>query len=246
MGDTVTLLRPKPSRMCGRTSLAVDSDVLMGRFHARPAEGVTIRPRYNVAPREDLLAVRNDAPEEFDLLEWGLLPHWADDLDDGPRPINARSETVAEKPTFRDAFESRRCLIPADGFYEWTGTRGSKRPYRVERTDRAPYAYAGLWETWKPEDGEPRVTCTVLTTEANEVVAPVHDRMPVILEERHEETWLAGGSADDLLSVLKPYPADDLHAYPVSRRANDPKNDSVDLLEPVDVGEQSGLGDFAG
>ncbi|QLG63606.1 SOS response-associated peptidase [Halorarum salinum] len=232
--------------MCGRTSLAVDLAVLEERFDARPAEGVTIRPRYNVAPRDDLLVVRNDVPHEFDLLEWGLLPQWADDPEDVPRPINARSETVAEKPMFRDAFESRRCLVPADRFYEWQGTRGSKQPYRIERPDRSPFAYAGLWETWTPAEGDPRVTCTVLTTDANEVVEPIHDRMPVILEEGNEERWLSEESPDELRSVLKPYPSDELHAYPVSKRVDDPGNDSADLLEEVDVGDQSGLGDFAG
>ncbi|QLG28173.1 SOS response-associated peptidase [Halorarum halophilum] len=232
--------------MCGRTSLAIDLTVLTERFDAHPAAGVTIRPRYNIAPRDDLLAIQNDAPAEFDLLEWGFIPQWADDPEEGPQPINARSETVTEKPMFREAFESRRCLIPADGFYEWTGTRGSKQPYRIERPDRSPFAYAGLWETWTPAEGEPRVTCTILTTDANEVVAPIHDRMPVILEEQHEETWLTGGSPDKLQSVLTPYPSEELHAYPVSTRVNSPRNDSADLLEALDIGDQSGLGDFAG
>ncbi|QLG28940.1 SOS response-associated peptidase [Halorarum halophilum] len=232
--------------MCGRTSLAIDPAVLMERFDATPAEDVTIRPRYNIAPRDELLAVQNDAPQEFDLLEWGFLPQWADDPEDVPRPINARSETVAEKSMFREAFEQRRCLLPADGFYEWKGTRGSKQPYRIERPDRSPYAYAGLWETWTSAEGDPRVTCTILTTEANEVVEPIHDRMPVILEQQHEETWLSGGSKDELQSVLKPYPSDKLHAYPVSKRVNSPGNDSAELLDEIDIGEQSGLGEFGG
>lgn len=232
--------------MCGRTSLAIDLAVLSKRFDARPAEGVTVRPRYNIAPGEELLAVQNDAPEEFDLLEWGFLPEWADDPEDAPRPINARSETVAEKPMFREAFELRRCLLPADGFYEWHGRRGSKQPYRIERPDRSPFAYAGLWETWTPAEGDPRVTCTILTTDANDVVAPIHDRMPVILEESDEETWLSAASTDELQSVLRPYPSEELRAYPVSKRVNDPGNDSADLLEEIDGDEQSGLGDFAG
>jgi putative SOS response-associated peptidase YedK len=231
--------------MCGRTSLAVDPAVLSRRFDAEPGPDVDVQKRYNIAPGDDLLAVQNDAPEAFDLLEWGFVPSWADDPDDGPTPINARSETVAEKPMFREAFEQRRCLIPADGFYEWAGTRGSKQPYRIERVDREPYAYAGLWETWNPPNsGDPRVTCTILTTDANDVVAEVHDRMPVMLEPDDEATWLDGGSVDELQAVCDPYPADELRAYPVSKRVNDPRNDSPDLLEERDIGQQSGLEEF--
>ncbi len=175
-------------------------------------------------------------------LEWGLLPHWAEDPDDVPRPINARSETSVEKPMFRDAFEKRRCLLLADGFYEWKGRRGSKQPYRIERPDREPYAYAGLWDTWQ-QKGEAVGTCTILTTEANDVVADIHDRMPVILEPGEEKNWLNGAGVDELQTLCKPYPGD-LRAYPVSKRVNNPQNDSADLLEEIDIGEQSGLSDF--
>lgn len=233
--------------MCGRTSLAVTVDVLSRRFDAQPRPGVEIPKRYNIAPGQDLAAIQNDATEEFDMLDWGFIPQWADDPDDVPTPINARSETAAEKPMFRDAFEKRRCLIPADGFFEWKGRRGSKQPYRIERVDREPYAYAGLWESWSPpEDEEPRVTCTILTTDANDVVSEVHDRMPVILEPDQEATWLNGGSVDELQAVCDPYPDEELRAYPVSKRVNNPQNDSADLLEEIDIGEQSGLDEFAG
>jgi len=131
--------------MCGRSSLAVSVDVLRRHFGAEPAPGVEIPMRYNIAPGADLVAVQNDAPEEFDMLEWGFVPEWADDPDDVPTPINARSETAAEKPMFREAFEERRCLLPADGFYEWKGSSGSKQTYRLERVDREPYAAPRLW-----------------------------------------------------------------------------------------------------
>jgi putative SOS response-associated peptidase YedK len=229
--------------MCGRTSRAADVGTLRTRFSATPAAGVTIRPRYNIAPRDDLVAITNEAPEVMDHLEWGLLPHWADDPDDIPRPINARSETVAEKPMFRDAFEQRRCLVLADGFYEWKGSRGSKQPYRIERPNREPFAFAGLWETWE-QNGVTLGSCTILTTEANDLVADVHDRMPVILEPQAERTWLNGAGADELQSLCKPYPSDGLRAYPVSKRVNNPENDSPDLLEKIDIGEQSGLEEF--
>jgi len=200
--------------------------------------------RYNIAPGEDLVAVQNDAPEEFDILEWGLVPHWADDHDDVPNPINARSETAAEKPMFREAFEERRCLIPTDGFYEWAGSRGSTQPYRIERVDREPYAYAGLWDTWTASNGDVRGTCTILTTDANDVVGEIHDRMPVMLDPDEESTWLNGAGVDELQALCDPYPAEELHAYPVSKRVNNPQNDSADLLEEIDIGEQSGLDEF--
>jgi len=145
---------------------------------------------------------------------------------------------------FREAFEQRRCLIPADGFYEWAGQRGNKQPYRIELANREPYAYAGLWETWSANGGEPRVTCTILTTEANEVVGEIHDRMPVMLEPDEEATWLNGSGVDELQRVCDPYPADEMRAYPVSKQVNNPQNDSPDLLEEIDIGQQSGLDEF--
>ena len=229
--------------MCGRTSLAVAIDVMIGRFNAKPAEGINIPQRYNLAPRDDLVVIQNDAPEEFDLLQWGFLPHWADSPDATPRPINARSETLAQKPMFRDAFQQRRCLILADGFYEWQGQRGSKQPYRFERVDQEPYAYAGLWETWSG-NGETLSTCTILTCDANDVVSKVHDRMPVMLTQEAEATWIGNSDPTDLQSVLQPYPDEKLRAYPISKRVNDPSYDSPDVLEEIDIGEQSGLEDF--
>ncbi len=230
--------------MCGRTSLAVDVGRLSNRFGALPGDGVDIPERYNIAPGDDLAAIQNDAPEEIDLIEWGFIPEWADDPSDVPIPINARSETVAEKPMFEEAFQQRRCCILADGFYEWGGQRGSKQPYRIERVDRDPYAYAGLWETWIPSEGDARVTCTILTTEANDVVGEIHDRMPVMLEPDQEATWLNGADVDELQAVCDPYPDEELRAHPVSKRVNNPENDSPELLEEIDIGEQSGLDEF--
>lgn len=232
--------------MCGRTSLAVAAAALEERFDARVADGVTVEPRYNIAPRDDLLAVRNDDSETISTLNWGFLPHWANSPDDGPRPINARSETAAEKPLFREAFRERRCLLLADGFYEWQGSRGHKQPYRIERVDREPFAFAGLWDRWTGPDGADRFSCTVLTTDANDAVASVHDRMPVMLEPGEEAAWLGGADLDAWQSLLDAYPDDLLRVYPVSTRVNSPRHDGPDLLEEIDIGTQSGLGDFAG
>lgn len=239
--------------MCGRFSLFVPPSVLEERFDAT-ASGPIV-PRYNVAPRDDVAAIRNDDAETIDALGWGLVPSWVDDPDDYPRPINARAETVAEKPSFRDAFAERRCLVLADGFYEWKGDRGAKQPYRIARPDDEPFAFAGLWEAWGANggdsvgggidgDGESLRTVTIVTTDANDTVGAIHDRMPVILEPDEERRWLADADPEELHSMLDPYPDDGLEAYPVSKAVNDPANDSPDVVEPVDVDEQSGLGDF--
>lgn len=237
--------------MCGRFSLFVPPSVLEERFDAEAAEPLV--PRYNVAPGDDVAAIRNADPGSIDSLEWGLLPSWVDDPDDFHRPINARAETLGEKPSFRDAFDERRCLVPADGFYEWKGGRGAKQPYRIARRDGEPFAFAGLWETWGANgdgtggggtDGSSRRTVTIVTTDANETVGAIHDRMPVILEPAEKQRWLSASDPDDLRSLLDPYPDDGLEAYPVSKAVNDSANDSPDVVEAVDVGEQSGLGDF--
>jgi putative SOS response-associated peptidase YedK len=225
--------------MCGRTALATDPTVLAERF------GVTIReeytPRYNIAPGDGLLAVRNDQPTCTEELTWGFLPEWAEDSGQGPTPINARCEGIDESNLFADAFASRRCLLLADGFYEWAGPAGRKQPYRIERVDGAPYAYAGLWSRWTG-DGAERWTCTILTTEANGTVGEIHDRMPVMLEPGAEPTWLDGADSDAWRSVFDPYPDDLLRAYPVSSRVNDSTNDGPGVTE--EVGSQSGLEDF--
>ena len=256
--------------MCGRASLVVSMDRLRSRFGADPTRvAEDYVPNYNIAPGEGLVVVTNEEPETMDVFEWGFVPDWADDPDDIPNPINARSETASEKPMFRDAFDHRRCLVLADGFYEWQGSRGSKQPYRVCRTDREPFAFAGLWSHWKPREGvgteagqttlatdggtgripdgddagEDRWTTTILTTSANSVVEHIHERMPVILEPDEEDEWLTG-TPEEAASVLDPHPAEPLEAYPVSTRVNDPSNDDESLLEEVDVGTQVGLDEF--
>lgn len=229
--------------MCGRNSLFNPQPELEERFDADARE--PIRPRYNIAPGDDLAVIRNGEADVIDKLEWGLLPHWADDPQESPRPINARSETAAEKPMFRDAFEKRRCLVLSSGFYEWQEQVGaSKQPYRICLEDDEPFAFAGLWEHWE-QNGTSRDTVTILTTDANEEIEPIHDRMPVILEPEEEETWLDADDEDELETVLDPYEDDDLRTYTISRAVNSPDNDTPELIEPVDSGQQSGLDEFA-
>ncbi|MFW6017254.1 MAG: SOS response-associated peptidase [Halapricum sp.] len=222
--------------MCGRASLFTPQSLLEERFDATAVE--PLEPRYNIAPREELAVVRNDAPDTIDLLEWGLLPSWAAP-DDTPRPINARAETIAEKRIFAEAFEKRRCLVLVDGFYEWADTRGGSQPYRVERTDGEPFAMAGLFERRDCDDGT-EATVTVVTTEPNAVVEPLHHRMAAVVNPEEQRRWLA--TADR--SVLDAPPADEWHAYPVSTRVNDPANDDPTVIEEIEPDTQTGLAEF--
>ena len=203
-----------------------------------------LRPRYNVAPSQDVAVVRAaDGGRNLSMLRWGLIPAWAKDPAIGYRLINARSETVAEKPSFRSAYRRRRCLIPADGFYEWQRLGKIRQPWLFGLRDGAPFAFAGLWERWTvPEGaaltgslaelgaGDPVETCTILTTAANETVAPVHGRMPVILPRDACDPWLAG---DDV--SLAPYAPDAMTAHPVSTQVNRPANDEPRCVEPVSL-----------
>lgn len=228
--------------MCGRLSLSVPTSALEERFDATAV--AEFPPRYNIAPGDELAVIRDDAAAEIRAATWGLLPGWVDDPDDWPHPINARSETVDEKPSFREAYDRRRCLVLADGYYDWRDERGGSQPYRFALEDDAPFAAAGLWERWRSA-GDVRTTCTILTTEPSAVVEPIHHRMPVLLAPDEEGTWLRGDETDRR-RLLRPYRGDGLRAYPVSSAVNDPRNDRRSLIEPVDVGTQTGLDDFAG
>lgn len=223
--------------MCGRYSLFTPREELRERFGVVPDE--SLEARYNCAPGQDLPVVTGEEMERF---RWGLVPSWADEAPTDR--INARAETIAETPSFADAFERRRCLVPADGFYEWVGERGGKQPYRVAFGDDRPFAMAGIWERWRPptrqtglgefageeaSDPEPLDSFAVVTTEPNDLVADLHHRMAVILAPDEEETWLSG-TPEEAATLLDPYPADEMTAYPVSRRVNDPRNDSPDLV----------------
>jgi putative SOS response-associated peptidase YedK len=190
-----------------------------------------LAPRYNIAPTQAVAAVRvSGSGRELVNLRWGLVVPWAKDVKQAP--INARSETAADKPMFRHAMRKRRCLIPTDGFYEWAVVVGRKQPYCFRPASDRPFAFAGLWERWEGPGG-PVESCAILTTEANELVRPVHDRMPVILPERHWQEWLDAGLQDaaQLVPLLRPYPVDAMRAYPVGLLVNSPKNDGPGCLE---------------
>jgi putative SOS response-associated peptidase YedK len=228
--------------MCGRNSLFTPLPELEERFDAEAT--FDYAPRYNVAPREDLAVVRNADTDAIDALEWGLLPSWVDEPSDAPRPINARAETAAEKPTFREACRERRCLVLSSGFYEWQERAGAaKQPYRIYLEGDTPFAFAGLWDRWEG-DGTTIETVTILTTEASDAIRPIHDRMPVMLTPDEEDRWLAADDDATRAALCDSYAGADLRTDPISTAVNDPENDAETLLEPVEVDEQSGLGDF--
>jgi putative SOS response-associated peptidase YedK len=220
--------------MCGRYTLSTPVGRLAEEF-GFDGSGVELSPSYNVAPGTEVPTVLLDGGERrLEMLKWGLVPSWADDPGIGSRMINARSETAPEKPSFRRAFRSRRCLIPADGFYEWKRERGGKQPFFFRMTDGSPFAFAGLWESWEGDGMGPIRSCTILTTAPNRVVGEVHNRMPVILPPDAYDAWLGSeAEKEELVSLLAPYPDDAMEAYPVSRAVNSPRNDGPGCIEPA-------------
>jgi putative SOS response-associated peptidase YedK len=222
--------------MCGRFAQRADPKRLAKEFKVAEVPGV--EPRYNIAPTQDILGVVESADaREMKFYKWGLVPSWAKDKSMGARLINARSETVQEKPSFREAFKQRRCIIPADGFYEWRRTGGKKQPYFFRMEDERPFGFAGLWERWEGLGGEVIHSCTILTTGANEVLRPVHDRMPVILHPEEYSLWLEADAREreSLVELLRPYPAEEMVGYPVSASINSPRNQGAELIEQVPV-----------
>lgn len=226
--------------MCGRNSLFLDQRDLEARFDANLVADGGYSPRYNIAPGENIEIITNDAPDEINQFRWGLVPSWADAPTD--RMINARAETVDEKRVFEDAWKSRPCLVLSSGFYEWQSQSGyAKQPYRIHRENDPAFAMAGLWDVWKGDD-ETISSVTILTTESNELMAPIHDRMPVILPRDAESEWLSAGP-ETRQELCQPYPEDDLAAYPISPRVNKLENDDPSVIEPLEH-EQSGLEEF--
>lgn len=219
--------------MCGRFTQKSPPRKVTEKFGV--GEVPPLVERFNVAPAQTVLAIREGgAGREAAFFKWGLVPRWAKDPAVGSKLINARSETVAEKPSFREAFRRRRCLVPADGFFEWSRRGGRKRPYYFRLEDGEPFAIAGLWERWEG-DGGPLETCTLLTTEANGLLAPYHDRMPVILRPEDYEPWLSAGAGhvEALGTLLRPYPPEEMAAREVSPLVNNPANDDPRCVEPV-------------
>lgn len=220
--------------MCGRYTLTYNIETIAQTFSAQNTLAESKNsPRYNIAPTQGIVAVMQNGARHLDLLRWGLIPSWAKDESIGNKMINARAETLAEKASFKRLLHKRRCLIVADGFYEWKSEgRGPKQPMYFSLQHHEPFAFAGLWDSWKSPDGELLRTCTIITTDANELVAPVHNRMPVILPTQAYNEWLDPTLGDEqvLLPLLKPYNAQDMLVRSVSRLVNDPKKEGPELL----------------
>lgn len=230
--------------MCGRFTL-IDADGARLRFDIRGADippakeradGTADAARYNIAPTQDVLTIRHEGGERrAEMMRWGLVPPWADSPKAGARMINARAETLAERPSFRAAFRRRRCLIPADGFYEWRREGKSRVPIRFALASGEPFAFAGLWERWEREGEPPLLSCAIVTTRANDLIAPTHDRMPAILAPDAESVWLDTDMTDtDALSgLLAPYPPELMRAREAPRAVNSSAYDGPELFAPV-------------
>jgi putative SOS response-associated peptidase YedK len=222
--------------MCGRFTLTVDPAELKEKFPGTefPPQ---FAPRFNIAPSQPILAIPNDGQNRADFFVWGLIPSWAKDPSIGNRLINARGETLAEKPSFRGVYKYKRCLVLADGFYEWKNQPGTKVkiPHFIHMKDRQPFAFAGLWDEWNSPDGSQIRSCTIVTTEPNEMMASIHNRMPVILPPDAYAQWLdtAPQPPDSLAALIKPYPTGELAAHPVSTLVNNPKNDFAECVVPA-------------
>jgi len=213
--------------MCGRFSLTVNEAELNLRFELAGGDAPYV-PRYNGAPTQLLAVITGESPNKLSYFRWGLIPPWAKDISIGSKMINARAETLTEKPSFRAPLYSRRCLVPADGFYEWQQD-AAKQPYRIVVKSNPVFAMAGLWERWKSPEGSVTDSFTIITTEANDFMKSIHSRMPVILKPQDEKTWLSGSNPDEIHMLLKPYPSGDMDAFRVSKLVNSPRNNGPEV-----------------
>lgn len=222
--------------MCGRYTITVTIDELIALYEAEMSGNAISLPRYNIAPMQTIPVVINDGQHNrIGALRWGLLPNWAKEDNWGARAINARAETITEKPAFRGLLTRKRCLVPADGFYEWKRSGDRKQPYRIVLRERGLFAMAGLYDTWSSPSGDKISTVSIITTMPNELMADIHDRMPVILPRENESVWLDRTNQDkDLLqALLKPYEAEEMKAYPVTSAVGNVRNTSPDLIKEI-------------
>ena len=213
--------------MCGRFSLTANEAELNLRFELAGGDAPYV-PRYNGAPTQMLAVITGENPHKLSYHRWGLIPPWAKDISIGAKMINARAETITEKPSFRTPLFSRRCLVPADGFYEWQQDAG-KQPYRIYVKGNPIFSMAGLWERWKSREGRNIDSFSIITTEANSFMKPIHNHMPVILNPADEQAWLTSKDSTEILSLLKPYPAEEMEAYAISKLVNSPRNEGPEV-----------------
>ncbi len=222
--------------MCGRFQLSVKGRHISERFNVEVFDEF-YKPNYNAAPSQKLPVITNQEPGQLNYYKWGLIPFWAKDPKIGYKLINTRAETIMEKPSFKSAFSKRRCLIPANGFYEWKkGKDNEKTPYHIFLKSDEIFAMAGIWETWKDGEGKPVHTFSIITTEPNALMEKIHNRMPVILPREIEKAWLKEDDPAALKSMLRPFEANLMDCYPVSSRVNSPANNDEKLLAPLEEG----------
>src|SRR5215212_12176855 len=220
--------------MCGRFTQSQSIPWIAQEFGIAEVS-CDLGPSYNIAPTQKVAVVVTDGVKKLVPVRWGLVPSWAKDISVGSKMINARAETITEKASYKNAFKKRRCLVVADGFYEWQNVGDSKRPVYIRLKSGKPFGFAGLYEVWHSPEDEELVSCAIITTEANELMRPIHERMPVIIPKVREDEWLNPATEDKalLLELLKPYPASEMEAYPVSKRVNSPQNNSADCIKPA-------------
>jgi putative SOS response-associated peptidase YedK len=215
--------------MCGRFSFSPLAKIIEERFDVK-VDTNTYKPRYNCAPSQLLAVVSDSSPAMLSYFRWGLVPFWAKEKSIGDRMINAKAETIMEKPAFKHSFRKRRCLVPCDGFFEWKQDP-ARTPYRITLVQDQLFALAGIWDIWKDPSGEPVHSFAIITTGCNDMMASIHDRMPVILDKKAEKDWLSSQDLGYLSSLLRPFPSHLMTAYPVSRLVNSPRNDSPEVLQ---------------
>ena len=229
--------------MCGRYTLRHTTQQIVARFEVTEVIDATFAemrvdaPRYNIAPTQPIAVITENSQRVMEMMRWGLVPSWAKNPSIGSRLLNARAETLPEKPSFRTALTRRRCIVPADGFYEWKKQGKAKQPMRIHRKDDELFAFAGLWDEWQSPDGSPLRSCTIITVGPNELMASIHNRMPAMLCPEDEGAWLKGSlqSVPELLSLLTPYPDEEIEAYPVSANVNSVANDDSCCIKPFDA-----------
>ncbi len=217
--------------MCGRFSLTVN-EAELNEFFETAGGDAPYEARYNCAPTQMLAVITNEKPRQLSYYKWGLIPGWAKDPSIGNKMINARAETITEKPSYKTALRTRRCLVPADAFYEWR-QNGDKVPYRIYLKNSRLFAFAGLWDRWRTPEGSEISSFTIITTGANGFMQPIHNRMPVILRREDEQLWLGSNNAAELLELLRPYADEEMEAYPVSKLINSAANDFPEVMAPA-------------
>lgn len=220
--------------MCGRFSFSPLAKIIEDRFDVK-VDSANYKPRYNCAPSQNLAVISNTNSNVLSYYRWGLIPFWAKDKSIGNKLINSKAETITDKPSFKNAFKRKRCLVLSDGFYEWKKVNPKEKiPYRIKMQDDSLFAMAGIWDTWKDEAGETIHSFSIITTTPNDLVANIHARMPVILNRKDEKLWLSNNDPDALVSLLEPFPAKEMTAHAVSKLVNSPMNDTPEVLKPAE------------